>query len=240
MYTIVVLAVGVAMLITTHLAVPQSTDQVNRHDLADLQRLLRLIAALYPEMDGRARVTSTVGSLDGKMISPLISVSLVEHSRDLMRGPDGQLVEEPTRDVYSGGARFDTRGKLLSYRGSTPDGDERFRRLMAQCEREKVDDVGLVSLLKGLGAAFAVEPPSTGTSRGLRTIVEAVGTPLEMTVSPKHLSLGGVAPGKLVRSQLVWTVGTVVERDGVRRQFGISIDPWGEVLVVGRYGEAWP
>jgi hypothetical protein len=143
-------------------------------------------------------------------------------------------------DLYAGTARFDAAGNLLTYVGRGAAGEKRFLALQERWKGEKVTGETVRASLEGAGATYVDSPPTLKTSRPLRVIHEAIGRSVRSTATPDRLSFDALSPADLVRTQLAWTIEMIVVRGEGEKRYFVTIDPWGEVLTVGRYGEAWP
>lgn len=219
---------------------PPERQQETRSDLVNLESALRLIARLHPSLDGAARVSVRMGSLDGRLVSPLMEIDLV-HEGDgrLARDGAGALVPEKSHKVYGGVVRFDTEGRLLTYSGRASDGEERFEQLKTQvgpdATKARID-----AALVARGALFVHDGPTIESCPALRIVADAIGN-----VTSTKLERGGMSDydskgEELYRRDLTWSLEMSAQRDGVSKRFFVSVDPWGDVLSIGRYGEAWP
>jgi hypothetical protein len=223
-------------------ATPVGSRLERRPDLADLDEALRLLASLHPDLNPKARVTAMIGSLDGQWPSPLIDITLEDEGGVLSKNSQGEMVPTPRGKVYGGVVRFDARRRLQTYSGRTTAGDERFRKLVARLASAPPSQEATLAAFRGEGARFVDRGPVLESCRSLaivsRAIDGVVGERLEEGPFAMPLDQGEVTD--LTRHRLVWNVQLTVKRDGVTKRFSVAVDPWGDVLSVGPYGEAWP
>ena len=214
-----------------------------REDSADLAASLGLVASLHPELNPKARVTATIGSLDGRWPSPLIDITLEDEGGVLSKDGQGELVPTSRRKVYGGVFRFDGKRRLQTYAGGTTSGDDRFRKLAARLAAAPLSQGATLAAFRADGARFVDYPPAVKSCRALAIMSKAIDGVVSDRLEddgPFLTPLNQEEMKDLSRRRLAWNVELTVKRDGVTKRFSVTVDPWGDVLSVGRYGEAWP
>ena len=206
-----------------------------RSDLRDLQAFITFVKRLHPNLAGGARVTAAMGSLDGRETSALIDLTLAVDRPEQAASASHSAPEK----VLGGVARYTADGHLKTYSGATTAGDLRFERLKAEFGTARRDGPELRNAIRALGARYVDSPPTVQTCPNLRFTVAAVGSSLAPAKARSPFA-GESVVSDLQRTELAWEVEIPARQEGVAKRFRIVVDPWGEVLVVGRYGEAWP
>jgi hypothetical protein len=206
-----------------------SADVSPRRDLLDLGRLLQFVERLHPTMDKGVRIRSWVGYLDERKAQP--------YAIDLTLFHEAHPGVSPERIVYGGAARFDSRGFLDLYSGSTAVGDERFSALQKALGQAPLDAEALRNALGAMGAPFASMAPTIKTCPNLGATFDVLGRAVEVSASQVEPLPSDRSASALRRREVAWRIDVVAKRPNGAQRLIVYVDPWGDLLAITPVGQ---